>query len=168
MPIGSPKDFFWKKISTLNDSREKVNDIGTKFKWIPKKNHSHITGKILLYTTTRRKIPNIFGNWHMTFNSPLLNNEELINSPRVGNWNCLYCGELKSCYINSPRVEDWNSKILCAIWECQSFTKEKRGLGKILFFTTCGFATTWWKIQSLFLLGEGLGHSFDSFQFLHW
>ena len=93
--------------------------------------HSHITGKILLYTTTRRKIPNIFGNWHMTFNSPLLNNEELINSPRVGNWNCLYCGELKSCYINSPRVEDWNSKILCAIWECQSFTKEKKGLGKI-------------------------------------
>ena len=94
--------------------------------------HSHITGKILLHTTTRRKIPNIFGNWHMTFNSPLLNNEELINSPRVGNWNCLYCGELKSCYINSPRVEDWNSKILCAIWECQSFTKEKKGLGKIL------------------------------------
>ena len=23
-------------------------------------------------------------------------------------------------------------KILCAIWECQSFTKEKKGLGKIL------------------------------------
>ena len=114
--------------------------------------HSHITGKILLYTTTRRKIPNILGNWHMKFNSPLLklsymmlNNRELINSPHVGNWNCLYCGEIKSCYINSPHVEDWNSKF-CDSWG-------------ILFFTTCGFATTWWKIQSLFLLGKGLGQS---------
>ena len=34
--------------------------------------HSHIAGEILLYTTTRRKIPNIWGNWHLKFNSPLL------------------------------------------------------------------------------------------------
>ena len=26
--------------------------------------HSHITGEILLYTTTWSKIPNILGNWH--------------------------------------------------------------------------------------------------------
>ena len=70
-------------------------------------------------------------------------------------------------------------KILFAIWEYQFFSKEKKGLGEIspfvtrgkatrdswgiLFFTTCGFATAWWKIQSLFLLGKGLGH-FSCFQ----
>ena len=26
-------------------------------------------------------------------------------------------------------------KILCAIWECQSFTKEKKGLGKIPYLS---------------------------------
>ena len=116
--------------------------------------HSHITGKILLYTTTRRKIPNILGNWHMKFNSPLLklsymmlNNGELINSPRVGNWNCLYCeelksfsvnspcvgnwnclncGEIKSCYINSPHVEDWNSKFCVQYGNVSPSPRRKR------------------------------------------
>ena len=95
--------------------------------------HSHIKGKILLYTTTRRKIPNILGNWHMKFNSPLLklsymmlNNGEMINSPRVGNWNCLYCGEIKSCYINSPHVEDWNSKFCVQYGNVSPSPRRKR------------------------------------------
>ena len=54
--------------------------------------HSHIAVEILLYTTTRRKIPNIWGNWHMKFNSPLLR----LSCMMLNN------GELKSCSINSP------------------------------------------------------------------
>ena len=44
-------------------------------------------GEILLFTTTRRKIPNIWGNWHSIphLSCMMLNN-----------------GELKSCSINSP------------------------------------------------------------------
>ena len=109
--------------------------------------HSHITGKILLYTTTRRKIPNILGNWHMKFNSPLLklsymmlNNGELKLSillvlrikimlyqlPTCGNWNCVYCEEIKSCYINSPHVEDWNSKFCVQYGNVSPSPRRKR------------------------------------------
>ena len=115
-------------------------------------------------TTTRRKIlfkhlwNSIFYCWSYSMWCSTMG--EMIKA----NWNCLYCKELKSCSIKSPRVWNWNclycgeikschlyqfptsrgglkSKILCAIWECQFFAKEKKGLGKISPFVTCGKAT---------------------------
>ena len=49
------------------------------------------------------------------------------------------CGELKLSLLwrneimlyQFPTCGGLKFKILCAIWECQSFTKEKKGLGKI-------------------------------------
>ena len=97
----------------------------------------------------------------MKFNSPLLRLSYMM----------LNNGELKSCSINSPLwgIENFRCNIGMSI--LHQGVKE---IGKIphlslvashswlmgnLFFTTCGFATTWWKIQSLFLLGKGLGQS---------
>ena len=110
---------------------------------------------------------------------------------------CSTIGEKKLCPINSPRVVPqlwwkWNHAIsIPHMWRIENFRcnvgmsilyQGGKKIGKIpylsfvashswlmgnLFFTTCGFATTWWKIQSLFLLGEGLGQCPPEIQILN-
>ena len=92
----------------------------------------------------------------------MLNNREIksrsINSPRVGNWNCLYCGQIKSCHINSPHVEDWYSKFCVQYRNVNPSPRSKRDWSNSPFVT---LATTRWKIQSLFLLSKGLGQCYN-------
>ena len=66
-------------------------------------------------------IPHVWGiNYNHALSIPHMWGIEIVST--VEKWNHA---------ISIPHMWRIEIKILCAIWECQSFTKEKKGLGKI-------------------------------------
>ena len=140
-----------------------------------KSDKKHITGTILFYTITRRKIPNIFGKWNIEFNSncwgyPVWcltigkwNNAlsiphmwwiEIVSTVKkwkhalsissVGHWHSKFCVQYRNVNSLPWKKIDWVKFPICHSWQSHSW------LMRNLYFTTSGFATTWWNIQSPF------------------